>query len=140
MVSVAVLVVAITLSQNACKCTAIYCIALCSTIAKSSRALPTFGGKPILFLKSVLKYHLLMVNQAFNHPWRPKAALIIRKLLTVCVGFAAAIYNVLLEIFASTEDPDDAERRLHDSDLSGELNHLTGRLDAGTDPFGWYDD
>jgi len=34
----------------------------------------------------------------------------------------------------------DEERRLHDSDLSGDLNHRTGRLDAGTDPYGWYDD
>lgn len=34
------------------------------------------------------------------------------------------------------ENKDD--RQLHDSDLSGELNHRTGRLDSGTDPYGWY--
>ena len=33
----------------------------------------------------------------------------------------------------------DDDRQLHDSDLSGELNHRTGRLDSGTDPYGWYE-
>jgi hypothetical protein len=35
---------------------------------------------------------------------------------------------------------DDEDRRLHDADLIGEYNHRTGRLDAGTDPYGWYDE
>jgi len=47
---------------------------------------------------------------------------------------------LLLELFASAEIRHDEERRLHDSDLSGELNHRTGRMDAGTDPYGWYDE
>ena len=109
-------------------------------LQKAQSTSPTFGGNPILFSKRDLNYHLTMDNQGLNHPQPHRATLITRKLLMVCAGFAAAMYNVLLEIFASTEDPDDAERRLHDSDLSGELNHRTGRLDAGTDPFGWYDD
>ncbi|MBI1425736.1 MAG: hypothetical protein GC149_20100 [Gammaproteobacteria bacterium] len=56
------------------------------------------------------------------------------------VGLAIALLGVLRELFASTEIHHDEERRLHDSDLSGELNHRTGRLDAGADPYGWYDD
>jgi len=56
------------------------------------------------------------------------------------VGLAIALLGVLRELFASTEVRHDEERRLHDSDLSGELNHRTGRLDAGADPYGWYDD
>ena len=32
------------------------------------------------------------------------------------------------------------DRQLHDSDLIGEYNHRTGRLDAGNDPYGWYDE
>lgn len=39
--------------------------------------------------------------------------------------------------------PDDAaadNRQLHDTDLIGEYNHRTGRLDAGNDPYGWYDE
>ena len=100
----------------------------------------TYGGKLILFLKGNLNYHLTMAKQTFSYPQVDKAALLIRKLLMVCAGFAVGIYNVVLEIFTSIEALDDAERRLHDSDLSGELNHRTGRLDAGTDPYGWYDD
>ena len=34
----------------------------------------------------------------------------------------------------------DDDRQLHDSDLIGEYNHRTGRLDAGNDPYGWYDE
>ena len=27
----------------------------------------------------------------------------------------------------------------HESDLTGEYNYRTGRLDNGTDPYGWYE-
>lgn len=66
--------------------------------------------------------------------------LVLRKVGVLTVGLAIALLGVLRELFASTEIGHDEERRLHDSDLSGELNHRTGRLDAGTDPYGWYDD
>jgi hypothetical protein len=32
------------------------------------------------------------------------------------------------------------DRQLHDSDFIGEYNHRTGRLDAGNDPYGWYEE
>jgi hypothetical protein len=32
------------------------------------------------------------------------------------------------------------ERPLHDSELIGEYNHRTVRLDAGNDPYGWYEE
>ena len=32
------------------------------------------------------------------------------------------------------------DRQLHDAHLVGEYNHRTGRLDAGNDPYGWYDE
>ena len=51
----------------------------------------------------------------------------------------AALFGALWEVFGSVEIKPDDERPLHDPDLSGELNHRTGRLDAGTDPYGWYD-
>lgn len=66
--------------------------------------------------------------------------LVLRKVGVFTVGLAIALLGVLRELFASTEIRHDEERRLHDSDLSGELNHRTGRLDAGADPYGWYDD
>jgi len=81
-----------------------------------------------------------MMKQTASYPNLHTAALRIRKLLSACVGFVVALYNVLIELFVSTETRHDEERRLHDSDLTGELNHRTGRLDAGTDPYGWYDD
>ena len=56
------------------------------------------------------------------------------------LGLALALLDVLRELFVSMEIQHDQERRLHDSDLSGELNYRTGRLDAGTDPYGWYKD
>ena len=56
------------------------------------------------------------------------------------LGLALTLLDVLRELFVSMEIQHDQERRLHDSDLSDELNYRTGRLDAGTDPYGWYKD
>ena len=57
----------------------------------------------------------------------------------VAVGFVFALLGTARELFASVDAEHVDERQLHDSDLSGELNHRTGRLDSGTDPYGWYD-
>lgn len=57
----------------------------------------------------------------------------------VAAGLIFALLDTLLDIFASVDVEQDDDRQLHDSDLSGELNHRTGRLDSGTDPYGWYD-
>lgn len=44
-------------------------------------------------------------------------------------------------LFSNSNDEEEIdERPLHDADLTGELNYRTGRLDAGLDPYGWYDD
>ena len=75
-----------------------------------------------------------------NREWLAGVGLVLRKFGALTVGLAIALLGVLRELFASTEVRHDEERRLHDSDLSGELNHRTGRLDAGADPYGWYDD
>ena len=50
-----------------------------------------------------------------------------------------ALLAILRDVFAAVEVERNDDRQLHDSDLSGELNHRTGRLDSGTDPYGWYD-
>lgn len=83
----------------------------------------------------------MMNEEPLNGP-SPHAAArhVFRELILASVGFAVAIYSTLLELFVSVEIRHGDERRLHDSDLSGELNHRTGRLDAGTDPYGWYED
>lgn len=58
----------------------------------------------------------------------------------VVVGLVSALFSTAREVFFSAEvAPTNQERRLHDSDLIGEFNHRTGRLDAGVDPYGWYD-
>ena len=61
------------------------------------------------------------------------------KLGGIAVSFIFALLDTARELFASVDSEQDDERQLHDSDLSGELNHRTGRLDSGTDPYGWYD-
>ena len=68
-----------------------------------------------------------------------KVAQLLLKVGGVAVGFAFASFGIMRELFASVEVEHDDDRQLHDSDLSGELNHRTGRLDSGTDPYGWYD-
>ncbi|WP_029134091.1 hypothetical protein [Sedimenticola selenatireducens] len=65
---------------------------------------------------------------------------ILRKAGVFTIGLLVALTGVLRELFVSMEIQHDEERRPHDSDLTGELNHRTGRLDAGTDPDGWYEE
>jgi hypothetical protein len=82
-----------------------------------------------------------MNKRITNDRERPAGVgLVLRKVGVFTVGLAMALLGVLREFFASTEIQHDEERRLHDSDLSGELNHRTGQMDAGTDPYGWYDE
>ena len=57
----------------------------------------------------------------------------------IAVGLVFSLLGILRDVFASVDVEQDDDRQLHDSDLSGELNHRTGRLDSGTDPYGWYD-
>ena len=66
-------------------------------------------------------------------------AQLLLKIGGVTVGLLFALLGTLRDIFASVDVEQDDDRQLHDSDLSGELNHRTGRLDSGTDPYGWYD-
>jgi len=67
-------------------------------------------------------------------------ATVLRKIGAFAVGLVIALLSMLRELFAATETQHEEDRRLHDSDQSGEMNHRTGRMDAGTDPYGWYDD
>ena len=64
---------------------------------------------------------------------------LLSKLGGVAIGFVFALLGTARELFASADIEQNDDRQLHDSDLSGELNHRTGRLDSGTDPYGWYD-
>ena len=62
--------------------------------------------------------------------------------VTTLVRAASGLARSLLSIFgaALAAETRDDERQLHDTDLVGEYNHRTGRLDAGNDPYGWYDE
>lgn len=57
----------------------------------------------------------------------------------IAIGLVFALLGTIRDIFASVEVEHNDERQLHDSDFSGALNHRTGCLDSGTDPYGWYD-
>ncbi len=64
---------------------------------------------------------------------------LVLKLGGVAVGLVFALLGTLREIIASADTTDEEE-----SDISagayrgGTLNYRTGRLDDGTDPYGWY--
>lgn len=95
----------------------------------------------MLFSYIAMAYHWAM-NKSISKSGKqtPTYVLNLRKVGGVAVVLILAVLDILRELFASTEGQAKEERRFHDSDLSGELNHRTGRLDAGTDPLGWYED
>lgn len=52
-----------------------------------------------------------------------------------------ALLTLVRDLFFASFATDKSHgRQLHDTGLIGELNHRTGRLDAGNDPYGWYDE
>lgn len=52
----------------------------------------------------------------------------------------AVLLGLLRDLLAAEPDKARDDRQVHDSDLIGEYNHRTGRLDAGNDPYGWYEE
>lgn len=56
------------------------------------------------------------------------------------VGFVTALLDAYRGLFRSVDVEHGDDLQPLDSDLIGENNHLTGRLDAGNDPYGWYGD
>ncbi len=52
----------------------------------------------------------------------------------------AVILNLVRDVLAAAPDNDHNKRQLQDTDVIGEYNYRTGRLDAGNDPYGWYDE
>lgn len=94
-----------------------------------------------LFGCCTLTYHLGMNEYRPNDRKRlTNVGNTLRELGAFAIGLVIALFAAIRNLVALIETPEDDGRRLHDSDLTGELNHRTGRLDAGTDPHGWYDD
>ena len=57
------------------------------------------------------------------------------------IAVGAVLAGLVRDLFAYPRDAGEPNsRQLHDADLVGEYNHRTGRLDAGNDPYGWYDE
>ena len=58
------------------------------------------------------------------------------------IAVGAVLVGLVRDLFTAISDDEDEpnSRQLHDADLVGEYNHRTGRLDAGNDPYGWYDE
>ena len=52
---------------------------------------------------------------------------------------ATTLLGLLAAAPLRREEDEEDGRSLHDSDLAGEYNYRTQRLDAGTDPYGWYE-
>ena len=55
-------------------------------------------------------------------------------------GLVFALLDTFRGLFAAVDVEHSDDRQLLDTDLIGEFNHRTGRLDAGNDPYGWYGD
>lgn len=65
--------------------------------------------------------------------------------LIVAVGGAVVamlrlLIDTFLELVGSAEVEPANDRRFLEAEMTGEYNHRTRKLDAGTDPYGWYDD
>ena len=58
--------------------------------------------------------------------------------LQLAFSVIKAVWGFCVDVIGSAELQED-EPRLHESDFQGGYNYRTGRLDAGTDPFGWYE-
>ena len=57
------------------------------------------------------------------------------------IAVGAVLVGLVRDLFTFSRDAGEPNsRQLHDADLFGEYNHRTGRLDAGNDPYGWYDE
>jgi hypothetical protein len=67
-----------------------------------------------------------------------KGGQLLLKVGRVAVGVVFAPIGAFRELFTSVDVGQDDDRQLLDTDLTGEFNHRTGRLDAGNDPYGWY--
>lgn len=67
-----------------------------------------------------------------------KKALVRLGRMAIAVGMT--VLGLMRDLFALSDTSESSDRQLHDADLVGEYNHRTGRLDAGNDPYGWYDD
>ena len=52
----------------------------------------------------------------------------------------AVIMSLVRDVLAAAPDNNNNQRQLQDTDVIGEYNYRTGRLDAGNDPYGWYDE
>ena len=69
-----------------------------------------------------------------------RAGQLLLKIGGATVGLVLALLRTLREFFCAVDFGHDDERQPLDTDLIGEFNHRTGRLDAGNDPYGWYGD
>lgn len=67
-----------------------------------------------------------------------------KKVAFAAGGFLAIAGHALLNacrelLIAATEADQPKKRGSRESDLTGEYNYQTGRLDGGTDTYGWYE-
>lgn len=65
--------------------------------------------------------------------------LLLFKSASVVAGLFLSLLTVFRDLFASGVS-ETHDHPMQDSDMIGDFNHRTGRLDAGNDPFGWYDE
>lgn len=69
-----------------------------------------------------------------------KIGQLLLKIGGVAIGLVPTLLGTSRELFASADVDHSDNRQPLDTDLIGEFNHRTGRLDASNDPYGWYGD
>ena len=63
------------------------------------------------------------------------------RVVGIVIAAGAALLGLARDLFALSQVAGEPNsRQLHDADMVGEYNHRTGRLDAGNDPYGWYEE
>ena len=75
----------------------------------------------------------------FSNRMRRGRIMVIAKRLWKLAYAVAAFVGHLIGILASASEP--SKRAQHEgTDLTGEYNFRTNKIDAGTDPYGWYEE
>ena len=70
-----------------------------------------------------------------------KTKKLLRNVGSLGIAAAMALFGVLREMLSLLTGGEEKINELgpHESDVTGEYNYRTGRLDDGTDPYGWYE-
>lgn len=93
-------------------------------------------------MESQIIHHIIQFFVDQSVRIRSEGVPLVRLKIKASTGAALQLTQSIVAIVGSAlaAAVHDHDRQLHDSDLIGEYNYRTGRLDAGNDAYGWYDE